>query len=170
MRLPWVSREMHDAVLAERERVIVALRVQIAMLEKRFERPTAVTVTLPKDFAVLQPALIHKPSRKKRLDGEVLPAAPNIDLADLDENDEKTLATVAVSKFGRRASNTWELAQWIRGIKIEISAAKAAKRRRKQQEASHPAEEMAELQTGTEKSVVPAHILEQIADAERGED
>lgn len=174
---PWVSREMHEAVCAEKDRHIVSLRAQIAGLEKRLAEPIAVTVTLPKDFAVIHPAQISKPGkRKKALDaGNVLPAAPNIDLAEVDERDEATLAALAVGKLGRRAANGWELSQVIRGIQIEIRAAKAAKRRRLALEREEEPIEEIQLQAGAELdepvdlSKVPAHILDKVAEAEGGE-
>jgi hypothetical protein len=174
--LGFVSREMYETVLAERERLIVALRAQIAGLEKRMAEPISVTVALPKDFAIIQPALVSKPKRKKDLDpNDLLPAAPNIDLADLDERDDATLATVAFAKYGRRPANTWELKQWIRGIQVEVRAAKAARRRKREQERQDPPLEETQLQTGLEldepidESKIPAHIRESIAAAERGE-
>lgn len=179
MRLPFVSREMHVAVCSEKDRLIAALRDRIDSLERRIDKPIAVTVALPKDFAVLQPALVSRPGkRKKALDdtGDPLPAAPNIDLADLDENDERTLATVAVAKLGRRAHNAYELKQIIRGIQVEIRAAKASRRRNRQKEEQEPEIQTVELQKGIDLddpdldlNKVPTHILEKIAAAEGGE-
>jgi hypothetical protein len=180
MSFPWVSREMHDAVLAERERVIVALRAQIAMLEKRLLDPIPVTVTLPKDFAVIQPAVVQSPTRKKkkkdRGEDSLTAAASHVDLASLDENDTHTLMVIAVGKNGRRAANEFEMRQWVRTLKVEIQAAKAAKRRRESLEQDEPAEKQIELQAGDDLDApvddahIPAHIREQIEAAERGDE
>jgi hypothetical protein len=165
----FVSREHHSDVCAGYERVIVALRAQIAMLEKRLEQPIPVTVVLPKDFAVIAPAVVQNQRRKKKQqDADVLPAAPTYNLADLDENDNLTLTTVALAKYGRRHHNAYELSQWVRGIKTEILAAKAAKRRREQQEANEPAPKMEELQA--DSTVAPAHIVALVEEAERGDE
>jgi len=173
MRWPWISREHHRDVVDAYRLLVQALHEQIDELEKRLAAPIAVSVTLPKDFAVIQPAIVQKPARKKKQqDGEVLPAAPNIDLADVDENDPKTLASLAFAKYNRKPTNTWELNQWIRGIKVEVQAAKAAKRRRMLDEAHEPAIKMEELQTGDEDDAVrpSAETIARIEAAERGED
>lgn len=155
---------MHDAVLAERERVIVALRAQIHSLEMRLDKPIAVNVSLPKDFAVLQPAVVSKPRKRKQQDPDI-PAAP-FDLSVVDESDDRTIAGLVLAKYGRRASNSYELRQWVNGIKTEIRAAKAQKIRNRLTE---PVEEVvAQLELDdVDTANVPPHILEKIAEAER---
>jgi hypothetical protein len=168
---------MHVAVCSEKDRLIAALRDRIDALEKRLSEPIAVTVTLPKDFAVLQPALVSKTGkRKKGPDGEVLPPTTHVDLSEVDENNADTLSKLAIAKYGRRASSLFELNQWVRGIQIEVRAAKAARRRKEQKAREEPQSETEELLPRQELDIpvdeddVPAHIRDLVGKAERGED
>lgn len=175
MRFPWVSRSTFRAVLEAKNEVIAYQREHIRELREALARPVAVTVTLPKDFAILTPAVVSKPSRKKKRDDVDAPAAMNLDLSEVDENNLEVLGTIAVAKYGRKAHNKWELKQWIRGIQIEIRAAKADKRRKQQKEQAEPAPEVGELQKGLEldepidESAIPAHIRQMVSAAEGGE-
>lgn len=175
MRLPWVSRSTFHLVLEAKNEVIAYQRDQIRELREALVRPVNVTVALPKDFAVLHPAVVTKPSRKKKRDeGEnaLVAAAANVDLTTLDENDDRTLMVVAVGKNGRTAHNQYEMRQWVRTLRVEVKAAKAAKRRRESLERDEPETPQLELQAGEDLDStvdVPAHIREQIEIAERGE-
>lgn len=172
---PFVSREHHSAVLLERDRVIVALKETISILERRLLQPVPVTVQLPKDFAVIQPAVVQQPRVKKKRGEVIAPSGERIDLADVDENNLQLLGVLAIQKYGRRAHNSYEGSQWIRGMQTEIRAAKSAKRRREAKEKTAPPPEVAQLQEGIEldedvdESKVPCEVLERIHQAERGE-
>lgn len=174
---PFVSREHHEAVLHEKEQLVVELRAEVARLEKRLEQPIPVNVTLPKDLFIAQQAIVTK--RKKRRDEADAPTQElaRVDLANCDENDLKACAVIAVAKNGRKAANQWELQQFIRGVQTEIRAAKADRRRKlqKAQQEEQPAPKIEEFKEGIEldepvdESAVPAHIRELVARAEGGQ-
>jgi len=126
--LPWVSREHHTDVVAAKDRLIASLEAQNAVLAERLAEPVAVTVTLPKDFAVLQPAVVQRPATrgKKRAD-----AAEPVNYADMDETNHAQLAATVITQLGSRAktANNWERRQILSSLIIQIRAAKAARLR-----------------------------------------
>src|ERR1019366_9247164 len=130
---------MHLAVCSEKDWHIAALRDRIDSLEERLKAPIAVTVTLPKDFAVLQPAVVSNKRKAKPQDPDQ-PAPLTVNYADCDEKDNVQIAALAVAKYGRGPHNTYELNLWVSGIKTEIRAAKSALRRERLKDQEKPAE------------------------------
>lgn len=171
MRLPWVSREMHEAVSHEKDRLIVALQNQINALEKRLMQPVPVTVQLPEDFAVLQPAVVL--NRKKSAPVAASPEQPApvaIDWANVDPDDNLAIAQIVAQETGGAQINAYGLARIVRQIKSQIRTARIQKAIRQHTPAEIPAPASVEVEKPeVATSEVPAHIKRIIEAAERGE-
>lgn len=156
MRFPFISREHHAEVVAAKNALIQSLEAQNAVLAERLAEPIAVTVKLPEDFALVQPALV----RRKREQDPSKPAtrkeAKEIDWANVDTSNRLLMAELAAQEYGRMLSPV-ELADWLQRVVRQVAHAK-------QQNIRTP-----EIPTvGTlESKPVPEHILEQIEAAER---
>lgn len=162
MRLPWISREHHREVVDAYKLLVDSLRNEIDSLEKRMETPVAVTVELPKDFAVIQPAVVSSPARRKKKDN---PAVPKLDYAEVDERDVNQLRTLVDFHLGPRAetANRWERRQVLQSVIVQIRAAKDAKLRNGLKASEDP------LPETQETTNVPQHVKDMIEKAERGE-
>ena len=147
----FISREHHAEVVAAKDALIQSLEAQNAVLAERLAGPVAVTVKLPEDFALVQPALV----RRKRPQDPETPRkdAKEVDWATVDINNPFLMAELAAQEYGRMLSPV-ELSDWLIRIRRQIAMAK-------QQGGSIPTMPMSETTT------VPAHILEKIAAAER---
>lgn len=151
-----ISREHHAEVVAAKDALIRSLEAQNAVLAERLAEPVSISVKLPEDFALLQPALVR---RKRQQD----PSNPNphkevqeVDWANVDENNAPLMATLAAEEFGRMVGPV-ELAEWRARVHRQILHAKQSGLR-------NP--EIPNVGT-LETKPVPEHILAQIADAER---
>ena len=154
MRFPWISREHHQEVVAAKDALIASLEVQNAILAERLAEPVAVTVQMPENFALLQPAIV-----KRRKDSTTAPEphkeAPEVDWANVDPDNPFVMAQLAAQEYGRMVSPI-ELAEWTARVRRQIRAAKDQGIRTPQIP-----------QVGTlETKQVPAHIAEMIERAE----
>ena len=160
---------MYEAVCLEKDRTIVALKAEVLTLKSIIDKPVAVTVELPKDFAIAQPAVVARKRKQKDASSqfEEMPAAPTLNLADCDENNPEVIARLAVLQYGRKPYNTYELNVWTGGIKTKIRAAKAEREREKRKKQSDPEQQeevtLKELDDPVDESNVPLHIHELIA-------
>jgi hypothetical protein len=163
LRFPWVSREMHQEVVAAKDQLIASLREQIAALGKRLDAPVAVTVELPKDFAVIQPAVVDAPGRRRKQ--PTSPVSP-IDYAEVNENDPVQLQTLVNYHLGERAgkANRWEKRQILDGILVKISAARGDKMRKAMLQAT-----AARNGETPDPQNVPQHLVDLIETAAKGE-
>lgn len=162
---PWVSRRVFLAVLEAKNEVIASQREHIKELREILARPVAVTVTLPKDFAVVQPALVS--DRSKRAKKKQQDAIGKIDLAEIDLNDPVQLATLVNYELGERAqsANRWERRQVLRGLLVRIRAAKDEKLRQRSIAADS---KLPASLPDDQAASVPQHIREMVESAERG--
>ena len=167
MRLPWISREMHDAVCSEKDRHIVTLRAQIAGLEKRLAEPIAITVKLPDDFAVAMPMVVRDKRLRKPQNPEN-PEAPQevVDWANVDENDPAQLAKIATLELGG-PTNAYVLAKTIARIKHHIVTAKTQKLIRALEKGSVGTIISPDTKVVADEVDIPESIRQRIADAER---
>ena len=126
-KLPWISREHHAAVIAGKDEVIKILEAANAALLARLGEPVnvAVSVKLPEDLVLLQPAVV----RKKREKAETEPARQTFDLTLLDENDPKALALYAAHEVGH-PMDPYTLNAYITRLKVAITRAKNRRRER----------------------------------------
>jgi hypothetical protein len=154
MRLPWISREHHLEVVAAKDALIRSLEVQNAVLAERLAEPVAVTVQMPENFALLQPAIVKR--RKESPAGpEPHKEAPEVDWANVDPENPFIMAELAAREFGRLLAPI-ELADWTARVRRQIKAAKEQGIRTPQIP-----------QVGTlETKQVPAHIKDMIEKAE----
>ena len=166
---PWVSREMHEAVCAEKDRHIVSLRAQIAGLEKRLHEPIAVTVEMPENLALLQPAVFRDKRPRKPVNPEISEPVPEpIDWARLDENSYEQIAKLAAQELGRPVP-AHILSQTVNRIKARIRMARTQALIRSQESGQvgtivPPDTKVAEE---VEEPKIPEHIRQRIAEAER---
>lgn len=121
-RWPWVSRGAFEAMLDAKNEVIRYQRERIKELEQRPPAPAAITVQLPPELMVEQPAQVRRKPREEREE------KPRIDYANLDENDPHTLAYLAKEQLGTRF-NSYQLRQAVHQIRTQIVAARAARER-----------------------------------------
>jgi hypothetical protein len=131
-KLPWISRDHHADVVRGKDEVIAVLQAQNEALCAKLAEPAmpvAVTVKLPEDFAVIQPAFIRK--KREARAGE--PEKKLVDLSLIDENDERALALYAASEVGHPL-DPYALTTYITRLKTQIIRAKQARRSREQQE------------------------------------
>lgn len=159
---PWVSREMHAAVVAAKDQYISSLEGQIAALEKRLDSPIAVTVELPKDFAVIQKAVVEQTSCRRKKTAQPGQLAP-IDYAAVNEKDPLQLATLVNYHLGERAehANRYERRHALQSVLVKIREARE-ENARKAMLARRPQEPEA-------VSDAPQHIKDLVAAAEKGE-
>jgi hypothetical protein len=170
MRLPWVSREQYDAVLAAKDEIIANLKAQSAAYEQRLSLPLSVTVKLPEDFAVQMPAVLARKMKTK--DHTAAAPVQETDWASIGENDNEALAREAAKELGTVVPPA-VLARTISSMKMTIRAAK-----RKKFEAS-----LREGKVGTQSSpqpiteadaieqgfkYIPKEIRDLVEQAERG--
>ena len=157
MRSPWISREHHQEVVAGKDALIASLEVQNAVLAERLAEPIAVTVQMPENFALLQPAIVKR--KKESMAGpESQKDAPEVDWANVDANNPFVMAELAAKEFGRMLGPV-ELAEWTQRVRRQIKMAKDQGIRTPQ------IPQVGTLETQPKE--VPAHILTAIAEAER---
>lgn len=161
MRWPWISREHYEAVTAAKDALIRSLEAQNAVLAERLCEPVKVSVELPKDFAVIQPAFIRRPRPQKE------PDSPSVDFpktveqwAAIDENDPVELAKLAAHELGPRYT-AYAQGQTVKRLRQSIRDAK-------QKVARNRTEQGRVATIVTKTSEVPAEIAADIAAAERG--
>lgn len=151
---PWISREHHQAVIAAKDALIRSLETQNAVLAERLAEPIAVSVQMPENFALLQPAIVKR--KKEAAAGHEAPKEPlEVDWANVDANNPFVMAELAAREFGRMLSPV-ELADWTRRVRHQIRAAKDQSVRTPQ---------IPQVGTLATKQV-PAHIAEMIDKAE----
>src|ERR1700744_2607676 len=161
---------MHAEVLRAKDETIALLREQIAHSR---ETPVQVSVPLPPDFAVVQPAIV--PDGKARPKRERQPKPDPVDFSTIDPNDAIQMAALAKRYLGREPYNAWELKQIVRNLRRQISAAKANKAR-SEREAVNQAETERENTLPIEEpedqrpevAYVPLHIANLIETAAKG--
>lgn len=159
MRLPWISREHHQEVLAAKDALILSLEAQNAVLAERLAEPVAVTVQLPENFTMVQPAVVRH-RKKESLSPDSRKDAPEVDWANVDANNPYLMAQLAAQEFGRMLAPI-ELADWTTRVRRQIQAAK-------EQEIRTPKiPNVGVLETHAPAREVPARVLEAIAAAER---
>ena len=156
MRFPFISREHHAEVVAAKDALIRSLEAQNAVLAERLAEPIAVTVKLPEDFAMLQPAVVRRKRPQDPSQANSRKEAKEVDWANVDLGNPFLMAELASQEFGRMLSPV-ELADWMKRVSRQVALAK-------QQGIRTP--EIPSVGT-LETKPVPDHILEQIAEAER---
>lgn len=154
----WISREHHEEVVAGKDALIRSLEVQNVILAARLAEPIAVTVELPEDFAVIQPAFIRR--KRPKPEGEIPAERAPVDWANVDENDLVRIAELAAAELGSGAT-PYAKAQCVGRIRASIRRAKLNRRTHSQASGSvgvieHP------------EPTVPAHVAAMIEEAERG--
>ena len=146
-----ISREHHAEVVAAKDALIRSLEVQNAVLAERLAEPVVVTVKLPEDFAMVQPAVLR---RKRQQDSETpRREVREVDWANVDISNPILMADLASQEFGRMLSPI-ELSDWVKRVARQVVIAK-------QGGSGIPTMPMSET------TAVPPHILEKIAAAER---
>jgi len=154
MRWLWISREHHREVIAAKDALIASLEAQNAILGKRLAEPVAITVQMPENFALLQPAIVRR--KKEPVAGTEPAKVPvEVDWANVDPDNPFVMAQLAAQEYGRMVSPI-ELAEWTARVRRQIRAAKEQGIRTPQIP-----------QAGTlETKPVPPHITEMIERAE----
>ena len=171
MRLPWVSREQYDSVLAAKDQLIAALNSQNEALAARLAAPVAVSVSLPEGFAVQMPAVVGRRTKRPR-DPEAPRSAPlrETDWASVDPNDNEAIARIAAKELGGPVP-AHVLARTVSQIKLNIRTARAQKLRETLQSGkvgtqARPETEEEAMAQGS--AYVPEEIRRLIESAERG--
>jgi hypothetical protein len=156
MSLPWISRGHHAEVIAAKDALIRSLEAQIDTLEKKLEQPVKVTVEMPPDFALLQPAIVRR--KRAEASGQAEPSKParEVDWANVDPSNNYLMAQLAAEEHGRQLGPV-ELAEWVQRVHRQIAAAK------NQQIRTPKIPVVGTLQTGND---APAHIREMVERAE----
>ena len=158
MNLPWISREHHKEVVAAKDALIASLEAQNAVLAERLAEPVAVTVKLPENFAMVQPAVVRH--RKESAPSPAPRREPQeVDWANVDPDNPFIMAELAAQEFGRMLSPI-ELADWTRRVRRQITAAKEQNSRTPQ------IGTVGLMETSQPAKPVPPQILAQIAAAE----
>ena len=122
MHLPWISREHHIEVVAAKDALIASLEEQNAVLAERLAEPVSVSVNLPENFAMVQPAVVRR--RKESAPSPVQHKEPvEVDWANVNPDNPFIMAELAAQEFGRMLSPI-ELADWTRRVRQQIVAAK----------------------------------------------
>lgn len=122
MRAPWISREHHTEVIAAKDALILSLEAQNAILAERLAEPVAVSVSLPENFAVVQPAVVrHKKPHTASPDPRK--EVPEVDWANVDPNNSYLMAQLAAQEYGRQLGPI-ELSEWVQRVKRQVAAAK----------------------------------------------
>jgi hypothetical protein len=155
VHLPWISREHHRDVIAAKDALIESLQAQNAVLAERLAEPIAVTVEMPENFTLLQPAIVRR-KKENAPSPEPHREAPEVDWANVDANNPYVMAQLASQEFGRMLGPI-ELAEWTQRVRRQIAAAKDQNIR------TPKIPVVGILQT----KEVPAHIAELIEQAER---
>lgn len=163
MRWPWISREHYEAVTAAKDALIRSLEAQNAVLAERLCEPVKVNVELPKDFAVIQPALIRRPRPQKELEAAFVDYPNKIEQwAALDENDPVTLAKLAVHELGPTYT-PFAQGQCVARLRRSIRDAKQKIARNRTQEGR-----VSTVVTKQSEKPVPVDVAADIEAAERG--
>jgi hypothetical protein len=160
MAWPWISREHHREVVAAKDALITSLEAQNAVLAERLCEPVAVSVQMPDNFALLQPAIVRR--KKEAATGpEPRKELPEVDWANVDANNPFVMAELASREFGRLLSPV-ELADWTRRVRHQIKAAKEQGIRTPE----IPSVGTLETRINTGGQAVPPHIREMVERAE----
>lgn len=87
-------------VIAAKDALIASLEAQNAVLAERLAEPVAVSVSLPENFAMVQPAVVRH--RKENAPSPVTRKnSPEVDWANVDPNNPFVMAELAAQEFGR---------------------------------------------------------------------
>jgi hypothetical protein len=122
VKLPWISREHHLEVVAAKDALILSLEAQNSVLAERLAEPISVSVNLPENFALVQPAVVR--NRKVNAPSpDAVKETPEIDWSTVDPDNAATMAMLAVQEFGRMVGPV-ELDQWSRRVRLQIAASK----------------------------------------------
>ena len=156
MKLPWISREHHVDVIAAKDALIASLEAQNAVLAERLAEPVAVTVQMPENFALVQPAIVRRKKNESPSPAEHKDA-PEVDWANVDVGNPFIMAELAAREFGRLLSPI-ELSDWSERVRRQVKAAK-------EQGIRTPKIPNAGL-LETQPKQVPDHILKAIEQAE----
>lgn len=158
-KLPWISREHHFEVIAAKDALISTLKAQNAILAARLAEPIAVTVEMPKDFALLQPAVM----RRRKPDEAPRKTDVDVDWANVDENNKEQIAKIAADELGGMVSPV-VLAQTVARIRRQVRDAKREKVLNAMRSAT-----VGTVGTPTEpENYVPSAVRDLIESAERG--
>jgi hypothetical protein len=155
VKLPWISREHHLEVVAAKDALILLLEAQNAVLAERLAEPISVSVNLPENFAMVQPAVV-----RRRKDGAPSPVThretPEVDWVNVDPDNPFIMAELAAQEFGRMLSPI-ELSDWTQRVRRRIIDAQ-----------EHLSRTPKIGTVGTlETKQVPPEILAKIKEAER---
>ncbi len=142
-------------VVAAKDALIASLEAQNAVLAERLAEPVSVSVNLPENFAMVQPAVVRR--RKESAPSPVAhKEAPEVDWANVDANNPFIMAELAAQEFGRMLSPI-ELTEWTHRVQRQIAAAR---------EQAGRTPKVGAVGTLETKSV-PPEILAKIEQAER---
>jgi len=159
VKLPWISREHHQEVVAAKDALILSLEAQNAVLAERLAEPVSVSVNLPENFALVQPAVVRH--RKANAPSPAVHKEPQeVDWANVDPNNPFVMAELAAQEFGRQLTPI-ELSQWVQRVRGQISRAQEVAGRTPQ------IGTVGTLETKQPTKPVPPEILARIEQAER---
>jgi hypothetical protein len=146
-------------VIAAKDALIASLEVQNAVLAKRLAEPVSVSVQLPENFAMVQPAVVR---HRKETASSPTPRreVPEVDWSSVDPDNLFIMAELAAQEYGRMLSPI-ELAEWTRRVRRQINAAKEQAIRTPQ------IPTVGTLETKLPQKPVPPEILAKIEAAER---
>jgi hypothetical protein len=162
MRLPFISREHHEAVLAAKDALIRTLEVQNAALLNRLAQDIHIDMKMPEGErpadASPEAANVQRGPRRKAL---------QIDWSRVNEDDPEELARIAAAEIGTQVP-PYALSRYISSLKTNIKRAKL----HKQLEAAKTGS-VATLVTVVDpepidEESIPQDIKDRIAEAERG--
>jgi hypothetical protein len=173
MRWPWVSRSTYCAVLEAKNEVILYQREHIRELRELLTRPISVTVKLPDDFAVLQPAFIRARSGEKRVKPEK--SLPTINWEELDPDNNAQIAEIAARELGPGPHNVFVLSRKVADIQRHIRQARVQRKSRSVEAGTvgtlnptFKTKVAAEVDEDIDESGIPAEIRERIELASKG--
>lgn len=158
VKLPWISREHHQEVIAAKDELIASLEAQNSVLASRLSEPLSVSVKLPENFAMVQPAIVRH--RKDNAPSPVAhKEAPDVDWANVDVENPFIMAELAAQEFGRMLTPI-ELSDWTHRVRRQVAAAKERVGR------TPEVGVVGTLETKSPSKPVPPEILARIAAAE----
>jgi hypothetical protein len=174
MKWPWISREQYDAVLSAKEEIVQSLKDQNAILSARLSAPIAVSVSLPEGFAIQQAAIVGRRPRRQDEDSvHPVPILKEIDWANVDENDNESVARIAAQELGAPVP-PHVLARTVAQIKFNIRSARADKIRNALKEGKvgtmsrHVEARTEEEAIAQGSNYIPKEIIQLVENAERG--
>jgi len=167
-RLPFISREHHESVLKERDRIIAELHAEVARMDKRAETPIAVTVKLPDDFAVLAPAFVRPTRGKRDVKPENSMPLESIKWHEVNEEDPDAIAKIILAENGGRLLAPQILAQATARVQRRIRQAKVHQTLRQMEVGTMDARVPPSVRVEEQPVEIPDEIRERIEMADRG--